>query len=150
MKTLLGRGGGTEGGYWDGLGCGVDMEIDMAMDMAMDMGPESLSWACSKRCTLCIGVSMEHERTPTRRHRSIYREPPVLRGSSEVEAREVLEARVAEDRRRACSLDWEEEVVVTAGKSTMRSGRWEGQYKLLAVLSTVCASCALRQHYSSM
>lgn len=146
MKTLLGRGGGTEGGYWDGLECGVDMKIDMAMDM----GPESLSRACSKRCTLCIEASMEHERTPTRRHRSIYREPPVLRGSSEVEAGEVLEARVAEDRRRACSLDWEEEVVVTAGKSTMGSGRWEGQYKLLAVLSTVCASCALRQHYSSM
>lgn len=33
-----------------------------------------------------------------------------------------------------------------AGKATMRSGRWEGQYKLLGRVYILYRSCALRQY----
>ena len=40
---------------------------------------------------------------------------------------------MVEDRRCACFPDRMKSLWATAGNKTMRSGRWEGRYKLLAV-----------------
>lgn len=133
------RGKGDIGTGWDS---GVGMEIDMT-----GMGLESLSQACSKRCTYVLEyVWSIYERRLAATDRSI-------------ESRLVSEGPVRTRKERSWRHEWlriagalapligKKKLVVTVGNATMRSGRWEGQYKLLEVCTCCAASCALRQHY---
>ena len=123
-----------EGGKGD-IGTGWDSGVGMEIDMT-GMGLESLSQACSKRCTYVLEcVWSIYERRLAATDRSI-------------ESRLVSEGPVRTRKERS----WRHEWLRIAGALAPLIGKKKvgghgGQYKLLEVCTCCAASCALRQHY---